>query len=147
VTQLVVDRKLDLVFGRVHVEVALSADELGEPSPPGALAPQATAAPAAERPQVVGIKEPPARPPPPRPRRSERGEAPAATISRNPGSGRRGIVCPHCWHRFDVEEFLFIARHQSLVGDPVLGADARAAAGSGDQGAAGEAESAPPAPQ
>ena len=38
---------------------------------------------------------------------------------------RRGIVCPHCWHRFDVEEFLFIARHQSLVGDPVLGADAQ----------------------
>ena len=40
-------------------------------------------------------------------------------------SPRRGIVCPHCWHRFDVEEFLFIARHQSLVGDPVLGADAQ----------------------
>ena len=38
---------------------------------------------------------------------------------------RRGIVCPHCWHRFDVEEFLFVARHQSLIGDPVLGADAQ----------------------
>jgi len=34
------------------------------------------------------------------------------------------IICPHCWHTFDVEEFLFIARHQSLVGDPVLGPDA-----------------------
>lgn len=35
------------------------------------------------------------------------------------------IVCPHCWHHFEVEEFLFIARHQSLVGDPVLGAEAQ----------------------
>ena len=35
------------------------------------------------------------------------------------------IVCPHCWHHFEVEDFLFIARHQSLVGDPVLGADAQ----------------------
>ena len=49
----------------------------------------------------------------------------AATISRIAGSGRRGIVCPHCWHRFDIDEFLFIARHQSLVGDPVLGSDAQ----------------------
>lgn len=51
--------------------------------------------------------------------------SPAATISRIAGSGRDGIVCPHCWHRFDVDEFLFIARHQSLLGDPVLGADAQ----------------------
>jgi len=53
------------------------------------------------------------------------GDSPAATISRIAGSGRRGIVCPHCWHRFDIDEFLFIARHQSLIGDPVLGADAQ----------------------
>ncbi|MBP5641241.1 MAG: FHA domain-containing protein [Victivallales bacterium] len=51
-------------------------------------------------------------------------KSPAATISRVAGSGHGGIVCPHCWHRFDVDEFLFIARHQSLIGDPVLGADA-----------------------
>ncbi len=39
---------------------------------------------------------------------------------------RRGdIVCPHCWHLFDVEEFLYIARHHDLVGDPVLGAEAQ----------------------
>jgi len=53
------------------------------------------------------------------------GDSPAATISRIAGSGRRGIVCPHCWHRFDIDEFLFIARHQSLIGDPVLGSDAQ----------------------
>ncbi len=35
------------------------------------------------------------------------------------------IVCPHCWHQFAVEDFLYIASHQSLVGDPVLGADAQ----------------------
>ncbi|MFA6815067.1 MAG: FHA domain-containing protein [Lentisphaeria bacterium] len=50
---------------------------------------------------------------------------PAATISRKVGSGKRGIICPHCWYRFSIEEFLFIARHQSLIGDPVLGEDAQ----------------------
>ncbi|MFW6367468.1 MAG: FHA domain-containing protein, partial [bacterium] len=35
-------------------------------------------------------------------------------------SSRGEITCPHCWHSFNVEEFLYIARHQSLVGDPVL---------------------------
>ena len=39
---------------------------------------------------------------------------------------RRGdIVCPHCWHLFDVEEFLYIARHHDLIGDPVLGPEAQ----------------------
>jgi len=39
--------------------------------------------------------------------------------------GSKGtIVCPHCWHTFDVEDFLYVARHQDLVGDPVLGPDA-----------------------
>ncbi len=50
--------------------------------------------------------------------------SPAATISRISGSGQGGIVCPHCWYRFDVDEFLFVSRHQSLLGDPVLGDDA-----------------------
>lgn len=39
-------------------------------------------------------------------------------------SSRGEITCPHCWHSFNVEEFLYIARHQSLVGDPVLGPEA-----------------------
>lgn len=54
-----------------------------------------------------------------------KGRASKADELAKPPSNRRGIVCPHCWHRFAVEEFLFIARHQSLVGDPVLGADAQ----------------------
>lgn len=40
-------------------------------------------------------------------------------------STRGDIVCPHCWHKFDVEDFLFIARHQDLIGDPVLGPEAQ----------------------
>lgn len=40
-------------------------------------------------------------------------------------SVRGDIVCPHCWHKFDVEDFLYIARHQDLVGDPVLGPEAQ----------------------
>jgi hypothetical protein len=128
VTQLVVDRKLELVFGRVHVAVALNEAELGRQAEGQAPAgtPVAPAPAPADRPQAVEIKgPPPGRPPAAKPRRGEREGGPAATISRGAGSGRRGIVCPHCWHRFDVEEFLFVARHQSLVGDPVLGADAQ----------------------
>jgi len=39
--------------------------------------------------------------------------------------GISGIICPHCWHRFEISDFLFIARHQSLVGDPILGPEAQ----------------------
>ncbi|MBI3272959.1 MAG: hypothetical protein HYZ53_28480 [Planctomycetes bacterium] len=31
------------------------------------------------------------------------------------------VTCPHCWAAFPVEDTLFIARHQELVGDAVLG--------------------------
>ncbi|MBI5366544.1 MAG: ATP-binding protein [Planctomycetes bacterium] len=31
------------------------------------------------------------------------------------------VTCPHCWAVFPVEDTLFIARHQDLVGDAVLG--------------------------
>ena len=50
---------------------------------------------------------------------------PSATISRKAGAGLAGIICPHCWHNFRLDEFLFISRHQSLIGDPVLGSDAQ----------------------
>ncbi|NLF18361.1 MAG: FHA domain-containing protein [Lentisphaerae bacterium] len=135
VTQCAVEGPLELLFGRVHIDIALREADLARrpaaprsPSAsPAAPAPsssgEASEAPAS--PHAVEIKDPPARPSSPRPRRSERAEPPVATVSRLAGSGRRGIVCPHCWHRFDVEEFLFVARHQSLVGDPVLGADAQ----------------------
>lgn len=124
VTQLVVDRRLELIFGRVHIDVALREADLSREA--AAVAAPAAPAAAAGRLQAVEIKGPPVRATPPaRARRTEHGDEPAATVSRVSGSGRRGIVCPHCWHRFDVEEFLFVARHQSLVGDPVLGADAQ----------------------
>lgn len=45
-------------------------------------------------------------------------------VSAATASSRGEITCPHCWHSFNVEEFLYIARHQSLVGDPVLGPEA-----------------------
>ncbi len=32
-------------------------------------------------------------------------------------------LCPYCWHSFKFEELLYIARHPSLMGDPVLGYD------------------------
>lgn len=32
-------------------------------------------------------------------------------------------ICPYCWHGFKSEELLYIARHPSLMGDPVLGYD------------------------
>ncbi|MBN2452007.1 MAG: FHA domain-containing protein [Lentisphaeria bacterium] len=123
VTQIAVDHKLELVFGRVQVHVALREEDLSRRSAVPAARP-AAAVPATTVHQVE-IKGPAATPKRAAPRRAPREEGASATVSRSPGSGRRGIVCPHCWHRFDVEEFLFIARHQSLVGDPVLGADAQ----------------------
>ena len=31
------------------------------------------------------------------------------------------IRCPHCWHRFRTEDILWIAKHEDMRGDPVLG--------------------------
>jgi hypothetical protein len=136
VSQLSVDRSMQLVMGRVKMDLALDMaglDDMVVPEPdlpaptfrkisiqsdasgsePRQLSPSAHAS---GDPRSSGYRVPlPAEP--------EAG-TPAATISRLSGSGRQGIICPHCWHRFDVDEFLFIARHQSLIGDPVLGADA-----------------------
>ncbi len=86
-----------------------------------ASAPASAAAPAQGKARVKEIKKPAAAS---RKRRSKPRAARAKPEPQKPPA-RRGIVCPHCWHRFDVEEFLFIARHQGLVGDPVLGADAQ----------------------
>ena len=35
------------------------------------------------------------------------------------------LTCPHCWHRFDMNEILAISQHPDLVGDPVLGPEAQ----------------------
>jgi hypothetical protein len=36
---------------------------------------------------------------------------------------RSHITCPHCWHRFRSQDILWIARHEELRGDTVLGPD------------------------
>ena len=55
-------------------------------------------------------------------------KSPPAPPAANPATAFRAsvsksgsIVCPYCWHSFDPQDFLFIAGHESLRGDPVLG--------------------------
>ena len=137
-SHVLVDKRLELIFGRVHVVIALTEAEL-KGDEPGVVAPpkppqqtQAVPLPEPTTPTLVVPVAPPEPTVPKAPKTlsisglpiTAMENSPAATISRIAGSGRQGIVCPHCWHRFDVDEFLFIARHQSLIGDPVLGADA-----------------------
>ena len=31
------------------------------------------------------------------------------------------VTCPNCWHRFPPEQILFIARHESHIGDEIVG--------------------------
>ena len=35
------------------------------------------------------------------------------------------VTCPHCWHRFNLSQINFIAKHLELVGDPVIGPEAQ----------------------
>lgn len=49
-------------------------------------------------------------------------EAPAVLIDTFVGDP--GVMCINCWHRFHVEDLKFIAAHESLIGDPVLGENA-----------------------
>src|SRR4051812_43780950 len=53
---------------------------------------------------------------------------PGAHLASDPGTSRPAIlhriVCPHCWHRFEVESILWVSQHAELVGDPILGPDA-----------------------
>jgi len=53
---------------------------------------------------------------------------PASASVRTSGKGTRGrllkfITCPHCWHRFETCEIVWVAKHEDLRGDPVLGSD------------------------
>jgi hypothetical protein len=34
------------------------------------------------------------------------------------------VVCPHCWQKFRTEDILWIAQHESMRGDMILGSDA-----------------------
>ena len=36
---------------------------------------------------------------------------------------KEGLLCPCCWHRYEVEDLLYISRHPDLTGDPVLGSE------------------------
>ncbi|NMA42115.1 MAG: FHA domain-containing protein [Oligosphaeraceae bacterium] len=120
VSQIVVDRLLCLRLGNVRMDLALSESELLSTAKNAVTPAQADSVgmPARSLSRAEALR-------PGRSGDNFSGDSPAATISRIAGSGKRGIVCPHCWHRFDIDEFLFIARHQSLIGDPVLGADAQ----------------------
>ncbi len=41
-----------------------------------------------------------------------------------PNVGRGTLVCPVCWLQFEVGDVMHVAVHDSLRGDPILGADA-----------------------
>ncbi len=135
VSQLLVDRMLSLTMGNVKVDLVLTDEELRQLESKSNQSSTSvkinrdrdnTSTVMLERPSLsrAEVLHPDARANALK-KRYMMGDSPAATISRIAGSGRRGIVCPHCWHRFDIDEFLFIARHQSLLGDPVLGPDAQ----------------------
>ena len=140
VSQLVIDHPAKVIMGRVRLDISLEPADVaveGQPMrildgsrPPLSSAeasddsesqplPGATAATGRRSSEPAPAAKALADDEPQYPASS-----PAATISRSASSGRQGIICPHCWHRFTVDEFLFIARHQSLIGDSVLGADA-----------------------
>lgn len=36
----------------------------------------------------------------------------------------RSVTCPHCWHNFHSSDIVWVAQHEDLRGDPVLGRDA-----------------------
>ena len=36
----------------------------------------------------------------------------------------KAVTCPHCWHHFDVSEIVWVAKHDDLRGDLILGGDA-----------------------
>lgn len=55
--------------------------------------------------------------------------ASATQSPRAPGRARKvglqqQLTCPNCWHVFGPQDVLFIARHESLLGDLVAGPDA-----------------------
>lgn len=118
VSQILVEHPIRLTLGRVTMDLSLDETGLESIPPPSRHASSASQ----KLPQTLQpiLQQQRAQAQPPKPE----GGAPAATVSRSTSSGKQGIICPHCWHRFDVGEFLFIARHQSLIGDSVLGADA-----------------------
>ena len=68
--------------------------------------------PAATAPQAVEKVEEPKKP--------EAKELPDRITSRSFGMVSQ-VTCPHCWHLFPPHEIMWIAAHNDLMGDPVLG--------------------------
>ncbi|MBR4220116.1 MAG: FHA domain-containing protein [Victivallales bacterium] len=133
VSQLLIDHPVRLVLGRVTMDLGLTEDDLFVLPPfvpkSGATQPPPEKPKESEKTVFFGENEKPA----------ESASSPVVQsqpkshsldiydddiVTTSTRGGSKGIICPHCWHRFDVGEFLFIARHQSLIGDSVLGADA-----------------------
>ena len=123
VTQILLEGLKDIVLGRVRVDLALDEALFDAPLPAVPSAPKPTESGPHPAAKSVALKTPPRKPRGASRKSTDKGRG-KVPVSAELGGKRRGIVCPHCWHRFDVEEFLFIARHQNLVGDPVLGTDA-----------------------
>lgn len=118
VSQIQIEHPVRLILGRVTIDLALTEDGLNSIPPLESRSnASATQAPSTEKPLLVLEKSR-------LPQDEVKYQSATATSTRGSGAGKQGIICPHCWHRFDVDEFLFIARHQSLIGDSVLGADA-----------------------
>ncbi len=130
VTQLLIDHPVRLVLGRVTLDLGLTEDDLFVlppfvPKNNNARQPLPEEAVSSEKKIDIIQQEEPKK------KADSRQRSTAETdiyddniVTTSTRGGSKGIICPHCWHRFDVGEFLFIARHQSLIGDSVLGADA-----------------------
>jgi len=48
----------------------------------------------------------------------------AAEVRPAPAAVEQKMTCPHCWHEFELDRLLAVARHRELLGDPVLGPEA-----------------------
>jgi len=53
--------------------------------------------------------------------RRSQGESRSAKANGGQRRLMRRIRCPHCWHQFRTEDIAWVAKHEDLRGDPVLG--------------------------
>lgn len=49
----------------------------------------------------------------------------AANVASQEADAQKEVCCPHCWQRFPVSHALAISAHPKLMGDTILGKDAR----------------------
>ncbi len=76
-------------------------------------------------PQQAPSTPAPARQPVPAPAKQPENSEPDFSLASDSAPelapGERCVVCPHCWYRFALGKILFVSRHHTLLGDPVLG--------------------------